>query len=94
MHRGAWRAIVHGVTKSRTQLSDQYFHFHDFQSSPQFDPNLQAPPPVGYPPQQKHAPPCTHHLHSTTKVSCVSQIHPCPFTPLEEGSSPPTSSLS
>ena len=22
MHRGAWRAIVHGVTKSRTQLSD------------------------------------------------------------------------
>ena len=24
MHRGAWRATVHGVTKSRTQLSD--FH--------------------------------------------------------------------
>ena len=25
-HRGAWRATVHGVTKSWTQLSD-YFHF-------------------------------------------------------------------
>ena len=22
MHREAWRAVVHGVTKSRTQLSD------------------------------------------------------------------------
>jgi len=24
--RGAWRATVHGVTKSRTRLSDQHFH--------------------------------------------------------------------
>ena len=24
--RGAWRAIVQGVTKSRTQLNNQYFH--------------------------------------------------------------------
>ena len=27
MNRGAWRAIVHGVTKSQTQLSDFNFHF-------------------------------------------------------------------
>ena len=26
MDRGAWQAIVHGITKSRTQLSD--FHYH------------------------------------------------------------------
>ena len=25
MDRGAWWATVHGVTKSRTQLSDKYF---------------------------------------------------------------------
>ena len=25
MHRGAWRATVHGVAKSRTRLSDFYF---------------------------------------------------------------------
>ena len=30
MDRGAWLAIVHGVTKSQTQLSDQHFHFHGF----------------------------------------------------------------
>ena len=24
--RGAWRAVVHGVTKSQTQLSDENFH--------------------------------------------------------------------
>ena len=28
MDRGAWQAIVHGVTKSQTGLSDQHFHFH------------------------------------------------------------------
>ena len=27
MDRGAWQAIVHGVTKSQTQLSDLHFHF-------------------------------------------------------------------
>ena len=27
MDRGAWRATVHGVAKSQTQLSDQHFHF-------------------------------------------------------------------
>ena len=27
MDRGAWQAIVHRVTKSWTQLSDQYFHY-------------------------------------------------------------------
>ena len=27
MDRGAWRATVHGVTKSRTQLIDEHFHF-------------------------------------------------------------------
>ena len=27
MGRGAWQATVHGVTKSRTQLSDSHFHF-------------------------------------------------------------------
>ena len=26
--RGAWWAIVHGVTESWTQLSDEHFHFH------------------------------------------------------------------
>ena len=28
MDRGAWRAAVHGVAKSRTQLSDFTFTFH------------------------------------------------------------------
>ena len=28
MDRGAWRAAVHGVAKSRTQLSDFSFTFH------------------------------------------------------------------
>ena len=27
MDRGAWRATVHGITKSRTRLSDFHFHF-------------------------------------------------------------------
>ena len=27
MDRGAWRATVHGVAQSRTQLSDFHFHF-------------------------------------------------------------------
>ena len=27
MDRGAWRATVHGVTKSWTRLTDKYFHF-------------------------------------------------------------------
>ena len=28
MDREAWHATVHGVTKSRTRLSDLHFHFH------------------------------------------------------------------
>ena len=28
MDRGAWEAAVHGVTKSRTRLSDFIFTFH------------------------------------------------------------------
>ena len=28
MDRGVWRAIIHGVTKSRTRLSDFTFTFH------------------------------------------------------------------
>ena len=28
MNRGAWQATVHGVTKSRAQLSDFTFTFH------------------------------------------------------------------
>ena len=28
MGRGAWWAVVHGVAKSRTRLSDFTFHFH------------------------------------------------------------------
>ena len=27
MGRGAWQAIVHGVAKNQTQLSDQHSHF-------------------------------------------------------------------
>ena len=34
MDRGAWRATVHGVTKSRTRLSDKHFHFFTFTQSP------------------------------------------------------------
>ena len=30
MDRGVWWAIVHGVTESQTQLSDQYFQFSHF----------------------------------------------------------------
>ena len=30
--RGSWQAIVHGVTKSQTQLSDLHFHFFPFYS--------------------------------------------------------------
>ena len=30
MNGGTWKAAVHGVTKSRTRLSDfTFFHFHD-----------------------------------------------------------------
>ena len=28
MDRGVWQATIHGVTKSRKQLSNQHFHFH------------------------------------------------------------------
>ena len=38
MDRGAWRAAVHGATKSQTQWSD--FHFHFFPG----DPRLKNPP--------------------------------------------------
>ena len=27
MDRGEWQTIVHGVTKSRTRLSNSHFHF-------------------------------------------------------------------
>ena len=30
MDRGAWKAAVHGVAKSRTQLSNLHFHFSAF----------------------------------------------------------------
>ena len=30
MDRGAWWAMIHGVTKSQTQLSDEHFHFQGF----------------------------------------------------------------
>jgi len=33
MDRGAWQATVHGVTKSRTQLSNFHFQSH-LQTSP------------------------------------------------------------
>ena len=39
MDRGAWRATVHGVEKSRTQLND--FHFHFFSDS-DVQPNSRA----------------------------------------------------
>ena len=28
MGRGAWRATVHGVAKSRTRLSDYYYYYY------------------------------------------------------------------
>ena len=28
LNRGAWRATVHGATKSQTRLSNQYTHIH------------------------------------------------------------------
>ena len=28
MDRGAWKAAVHGIAKSRARLSDFTFHFH------------------------------------------------------------------
>ena len=28
MDRGVWWATVHGITKNRTPLRDQHFHFH------------------------------------------------------------------
>ena len=40
MGRGAWWAAVHGVSKSRTQLSDFTFtfHFHAFEKEIQLTP--------------------------------------------------------
>ena len=32
MDRGAWQAIVHGVTKSQTQLSNFHFHLYPLSS--------------------------------------------------------------
>ena len=29
MDRGTWQAMVHGITKSQTCLSDYHFHFED-----------------------------------------------------------------
>ena len=34
MDRGAWQATVPGVTKSRTRLSDQHFHFQEVEKPP------------------------------------------------------------
>ena len=36
MDRGAWQAIVHGVTKSQTRWSDKHFHFSQGLSSQEF----------------------------------------------------------
>ena len=33
MDRGAWRAIVHGVTKSQTGLNDFHIHIQSFNST-------------------------------------------------------------
>ena len=30
MDRGAWQATVQGATKSQTQLSNIFFHFHTY----------------------------------------------------------------
>ena len=30
MDKGAWQAMVHGVTKNQRGLSDQHFHFFHF----------------------------------------------------------------
>ena len=35
MDRGAWWATVHGVAKSRAQLSNRHFHFHYGGGDPQ-----------------------------------------------------------
>ena len=45
MDRGAWRAIVHGVTKSWTRLCDGQFHFLKLFVPP-------APLPMGFPRQE------------------------------------------
>ena len=34
MDRGAWRAVVHGVTKSWKRLSNEHFHFQRHSGSP------------------------------------------------------------
>ena len=35
MDRGAWRAIVHGVAKSRTRLRDSLTHTHTYTHTPE-----------------------------------------------------------
>ena len=44
MDRGAWRATVQGVAKSRTQLSN--FHFQTFHGSVKMDKSLNHFKPV------------------------------------------------
>ena len=46
MDRGAWQAIVHGVTKSQTRLSDFNFTFHFHALEREMD-KLPVPPEAG-----------------------------------------------
>ena len=66
MDRGAWRAIVRGVTKSQTQLSDLHTHIHNVYAHTHTDTHTLC---LG----QLARANCAHH--PLRRVVC-SQLHP------------------
>ena len=52
MDRGAWRATVHGVTKSRTRLSDWHVHVGHLASCLQLMPSFSPMPTPTYTPNK------------------------------------------
>ena len=55
MDRGAWRAIVHGVAKSQTRLSDSAQHTHKLGRSDGYEVlRDQAAPQPGHPATVQH----------------------------------------